>query len=180
MTQTLTGMDFSSDSTNDDFSFESSTTTAQLLLTKVLLHLHRPCSSLAFFPRSIPMIRRKHRIKIFQISSIIFLLLVSKHTIHGNHFELSQTQIPGFFQLFSGTTSPYWQVVTRFPIRHTSSLLSFLLLGKRAIQSYFRFSYKFVLRLIEIFVLPTQTCSGDSSHSFIRFSLELTWSSITC
>ena len=82
----------------------------------VLLHLHRLCSSLDFFPQSISIIRKEHRIKIFQISSIIFLLLVSKHTIHGDHFELSPPQTPDF-SVVSRHSQPIFPNCDSFPTK---------------------------------------------------------------
>ncbi len=115
MTQTLTGMDFSSDSTEDDFSFESSTATDLLLLTKVLLHLHRLCSSLDFFPRASPLSERSIELRSFRFLLLFFCswYLNTPYTetilncLHLKHLT---------FQLFPGIASPYSQVVTRFPL----------------------------------------------------------------
>ena len=115
MTQPLTGMDFSSDSTNDDFSFESSTTTAQLLLTKVLLRLHWLCSYLDFFPRASPLSERSVELRSFRFLLLFFCswYLNTPYTetilncLHLKHLT---------FQLFPGIASPYSQVVTRFPL----------------------------------------------------------------
>jgi len=115
MTQTMTGMDFSSDSTEHDFfHLNRPQRQSNCVFNKVLLHLLRLCSSLEFFPQSIPMIRMERRIKIFQISSIIFLLLVSKHTIHGDHFELSPPQTPDF-SVVSRHSQPIFPSCDSFP-----------------------------------------------------------------
>jgi hypothetical protein len=81
MTQPLTGMDFSSDSTKHDFSFESTTTTAQLLLTKVLLRLHWLCSYLDFFPRASPLSERSVELRSFRFLLLFFCpWYLNKHT----------------------------------------------------------------------------------------------------